>query len=191
MKEEQKQMITTKNIVMIGLFAAIIAVLAQIAIPTPWGIPITLQTFAVALTGYCLGKGKGTLATFIYIIIGLVGVPVYAGFGAGPAKLLGVTGGYIYGFLFLAFACGLEDTFKKKWISILFGILGLALCHVCGSIQFAFVSGRTVAEAFLYASLPYLLKDAVSVVAAYGLAIPIRKVIHSFQDSAKSASEVV
>lgn len=180
MREEQKQVITTKNIVMTGLFAAIIAVLAQIAIPTPWGIPITLQTFAVALTGYCLGKAKGTLATFIYILIGLAGVPVYAGFGAGPAKLLGVTGGYIYGFLFLAFACGLEDTFKKKWISIVFGILGLVLCHSCGSVQFAFVSGRTFLEAFLYASVPYLLKDVVSVVAAYGLAIPIRKAMHSF-----------
>lgn len=190
MREEKKQKITTKNIVMTGVFAAIIAVLAQVSIPTPWGIPITLQTFAVALAGYCLGKAKGTLATFVYIIIGLAGVPVYAGFGAGPAKLFGVTGGYIYGFLFLAFACGLEDTLKKKWISILLGILGLAFCHIFGSIQFAFVSGRTFGEAFLLASLPYLLKDLVSVVAAYGLAIPIRKVMQSFGDSVKSAREV-
>lgn len=188
---KEKQSFTTKNIVMIGLFAAIIAVLAQVSIPTPWGIPITLQTFAVALTGYCLGKAKGTLAAFIYILIGLVGVPVYANFGAGPAKLLGVTGGYIYGFLFLAFACGLEDTLKKKWVSILFGILGLALCHICGSVQFAFVSGRTFAEAFLFASLPYLLKDVVSIVAAYGLAIPIRKVMHSFKDSVQSTGEAL
>ncbi|MCM1495601.1 MAG: biotin transporter BioY [Bacteroides sp.] len=189
MREEQKQRITTKNIVMIGLFAAIIAVLAQISIPTPWGIPITLQTLAVALTGYCLGKAKGTLATVIYIIIGLAGVPVYAGFGAGPAKLLGVTGGYIYGFLFLAFACGLEDILKKKWLSIVSGILGLLLCHVCGSIQFAFVSGRTFAEAFLYASLPYLLKDVISVAVAYGLAVPIRKVMGSFQNAVEAARD--
>lgn len=191
MKEEPKQIFTTKGIVMTGVFAAIISVLAQVSIQMPWGIPITLQTFAVALTGYCLGKAKGTLATFIYIVIGLAGVPVYAGFGAGPAKLFGVTGGFIYGFLFLAFACGLEDTFKKKWLSILFGIIGLALMHLCGLIQFAFVSERTILEAFLFATAPYLAKDVISIIVAYGLAIPIRKVMHSFKDSERPTSEAL
>lgn len=186
MKEQQSQIFTTRGIVFTGVFAAIIAVFAQISIPTPWGIPITLQTFAVALTGYCLGKTRGTLATCVYILIGLAGIPVYAGFGAGPAKLFGVTGGYIYGFLFLAFACGLEDMMKVKWLSILAGILGLVLCHFCGSMQFAFVSERTLGEAFLFASAPYLVKDVISVMVAYGLAIPIRKVISLSEAPVKS-----
>ena len=71
---------TTKGIVMIGVFAAVTAVLAQVSIPTPWGIPITLQTFAVALAGYCLGKYKGMMSVLIYILLGLTGLPVFAGF---------------------------------------------------------------------------------------------------------------
>lgn len=177
MMKEKEQKLTTKTVVMIGVFAAIIAVLAQVSIPTPWGIPITLQTFAVALTGYCLGKYKGTMAVFIYILLGLVGVPVFTGFTAGFAKLFSVTGGYIWGFLFMVFACGLEDTIKKKWLSILFGILGLMICHIFGALQFAWVMNRNFAEAFLTASVPYLMKDIASVVVAYGLAIPIRKAI--------------
>lgn len=189
MSEEKKTVFTVKDIVFIGVFAAVTAVLAQVSIPTPWGIPITLQTFAVALTGYCMGKWKGTLSTFIYVLLGFIGVPVYAGLGAGPAKLFGLTGGFIWGFLFLAFACGLEDTIKKKWAAILFGILGLAVCHVCGLIQFALISGRTFGEAFLLATAPYLLKDVISVVAAFWLAIPIRKAMNMTGASVKRAAE--
>ncbi len=170
---------TTKGIVMIGVFAAVTAVLAQVSIPTPWGIPITLQTFAVALAGYCLGKYKGMMSVLIYILLGLTGLPVFAGFTGGIAKLAGATGGYIWGFLFMAFACGLEDTVKHKWISIFLGLLGLAVCHLLGAAQFAFLSQRTLAEAFLLASAPYLLKDVVSVAVAYGLAIPLRKAMRS------------
>lgn len=182
-QENRKQRFTTKAMVMIAVFAAVIAVLAQVSISTPWGIPITLQTFAVALVGYCLGKYKGTISVLVYILMGLVGVPVFANFTGGIAKLAGVTGGYIWGFLFLAFACGLEDTVKWKWISIPLGILGLAILHLLGVIQFAFVSERSITEAFFLASVPYLLKDVVSVVAAYGLAIPIRKVMLSMDES--------
>ena len=188
MSEEKKQVISVKSIVFIGVFAAVIAVLAQVSIPTPWGIPITLQTFAVALTGYCLGKWKGTLSTFIYVLIGFIGVPVYAGLGAGPAKLFGITGGFIWGFLFLALGCGLEDAIQKKWLSILFGILGLLICHVCGSIQFSLVSGRSLGESFLLASVPYLAKDVISVAVAYGLAIPIRKAMNLKKNKKASIS---
>lgn len=166
---------TVKDIVFIGVFAAVIAVMSQLSIPTPWGIPITLQTFAVALTGFALGKWKGTMATFVYILIGLVGVPVYSNFGAGPAKLFGLTGGFIWGFLFLAFASGWVESLQMKWLSIFLSIAGLLICHGCGAVQFAIVSNRTFLEAFLLASAPYLVKDIISIVVAYGLAIPIRK----------------
>lgn len=177
--EKKERVFTTKGIVMIGVFAAVTAVLAQVSIPMPWGIPITLQTFAVALTGYCLGKYKGTMSVLVYILLGVAGVPVFANLTGGIAKLAGATGGYIWGFLFMVFACGLEDTVKHKWISVLLGILGLAACHLLGVIQYAFLSQRTMAEAFLLASAPYLIKDVVSVAAAYGLAIPLRRAMQS------------
>ena len=75
MNEEKKPLFSVKSIVFIGVFAAVTAVLAQISIPTPWQIAFTLQTFAVALAGFCLGKFRGTLSIFVYILLGIVGVP--------------------------------------------------------------------------------------------------------------------
>lgn len=68
------------NIVMVGVFAAVLAVLSQISFPLPSDIPVTLQTFAVALCGYALGCKRGTLAVLVYIVLGAVGLPVFANF---------------------------------------------------------------------------------------------------------------
>ena len=85
------------NIVMVGVFAAVLAVLSQISFPLPSGIPVTLQTFAVALCGYALGCKRGTLAVLVYIVLGAVGLPVFANFSGGFGSLVGLAGGYIYG----------------------------------------------------------------------------------------------
>lgn len=95
------------NIVMVGVFAAVLAVLSQISFPLPSGIPVTLQTFAVALCGYALGCKRGTLAVLVYIVLGAVGLPVFANFSGGFGSLVGLAGGYIYGFLPMAALCGL------------------------------------------------------------------------------------
>ena len=83
------------NIVMVGVFAAVLAVLSQISFPLPSGIPVTLQTFAVALCGYALGCKRGTLAVLVYIVLGAVGLPVFANFSGGFGSLVGLAGGYI------------------------------------------------------------------------------------------------
>lgn len=96
-----------RGTVLCGLFAAIIAVLTLVTIPMPSGVPITLQTFAVALCGYSLGCAKGTAATFVYVALGAVGLPVFSGMKGGFSVLVGPTGGYIYGFVGMAALCGL------------------------------------------------------------------------------------
>lgn len=78
-----KAKIKTADLVIIALFAAITAVLSQIAIPMPTNVPVTLQTFAVALCGFCLGSKKGTAAILVYILLGAVGIPVFTGFKGG------------------------------------------------------------------------------------------------------------
>ena len=175
-KETDKKF-TIKDIVYIGVFAAIISVCALITIPTPWGVPFTLHTFAVALSAYCMGKWKGSLATTIWMLIGLVGVPVYSGFTAGPAKLFGPTGGYIWSFILMTFCCGIALNKQKKWLTVVFSILGLAVCYICGMLQFMLIMHMGMAEAFFLTIAPYMVKDIVSIFAAYGIAIPIRKVM--------------
>lgn len=150
-----------------GVFAALLAVLSQISIPLPTGIPVTLQTFAVALCGFALGPGLGAAAVGVYLALGAVGVPVFAGFSGGIGSFVGMTGGYLWAFLPMAFLCGLGARQKNRALALTVGFLGLVVCHLCGSFQFALVSAVSPWNAFLLASAPYLLKDAASLVAAY------------------------
>lgn len=158
------------NIVMVGVFAAVLAVLSQISFPLPSGIPVTLQTFAVALCGYALGCKRGTLAVLVYIVLGAVGLPVFANFSGGFGSLVGLAGGYIYGFLPMAALCGLGTKMPHRVLAVVLGVAGLAACHLCGTIQFGIISCNGPWAAFLVASVPYLVKDIVSVAAAYGVA---------------------
>ena len=95
MENEFSNRISVKNIVLAGMFAAFLAVMSQISLPMPTGVPITVQVFAVALVGVILGWKRGVLAVLVYILIGAVGVPVFANFKGGLSVLTGLTGGYI------------------------------------------------------------------------------------------------
>ena len=171
------------NLVLSGLFAAITAVLTLITIPMPSGVPITLQTFAVALAGYSLWFARGTISTIVYVAIGAVGLPVFSGMQGGVGVIAGPTGGFIIGFILLTACCGAAvrltgvkyrnnrkaatQSILTATIALVFGIIGLAFCHVLGTLQYAFVSNRNFGEAFMLVSLPYIVKDIVSVVGAY------------------------
>ena len=164
---------TTKNIVFIGLFAAIVAVLSQLSIPLPTNVPITLQTFAVALAGYFLGWKKGTIALVVYVLLGAVGAPVFSGWKGGYTVLTGFTGGFIYGFIIMALMCGLGSSLfssKKisgKVIAVALGIAGLLIDHFCGAVQYAFVAKISLSKSIWVVSVPFLVKDIISVIAAY------------------------
>lgn len=149
-----------------AVFTAVIAVSAQIHFPLPSGVPVTLQTLAVALCGYCLGLKRGMSAILVYILLGLVGAPVFSGFAGGVAVLFGKTGGFIIGFVFLVFACGAVSETEKKPIRLLLGIVGLVLCHLFGTVWYAFLTESSVAAAAVLVSLPFIVKDIICVVGA-------------------------
>lgn len=155
--------------------AALTAVLAQVAIPTPSGVPLTFQTLAVALTGCLLGPRGALMSVFAYVLLGACGVPVFASFGAGAGQLLGVTGGFLWGFFPMGALSGVGARMKGRAAGLLLCLAGGASCHALGVIQFALVSGRRLSEAFLLTSLPYLVKDALSVVAALYLAQALQR----------------
>lgn len=164
MKEKK---LTTKHILYAGMFAALLAALSQVAIPLPSGVPVTLQTFTVALTGVVLGWKLGSAAVIVYILLGLIGVPVFSHFTAGPGILFGMSGGFIFGFVFLAALCGFSAQPGNKGLRIVLGTAGLVICHVLGVLQFSLVTGTPAAASFFYVSAPYVLKDVISVVVAY------------------------
>ncbi len=172
--ERKAGKIATKEIVCVGMFAAILAVLSQISLPMPSGVPVTLQTFAVALTGVVLAWKLGTVSTLIYILLGAVGVPVFSGFSGGVQVLVNYTGGFIWGFIVMALLCGIGIQRKNKVLGIALGLAGLAVCHLFGVIQFMVVLKMGFAESFLLASMPYIIKDVISVVLAYIVGSQIR-----------------
>lgn len=162
---------------MAGLFTAILSVLSILTIPMPSGVPITLQTFAVALCGYVLGCKMGTASMAVYILLGFVGLPVFSGMKSGPAVIFGYTGGFLWGFLFLVLLCGWGMRRKHMIVKVLFSLSGIAICHLFGVIQYSIVSGNSVLNAFLLVSLPYLLKDVLSVAGAYFVAVAVRRAL--------------
>ncbi len=169
--------INSAKISLSALFCAIICILSQISVMTPFGIPLTLQTFAVCLCGCFLGAYYGTFATAVYIILGAVGMPVFTLFQGGAQILAGLTGGFIWGFLPLAFFSGLAVKPNKTALRFIYLFSGLLLCHLFGVLQFKFVSGNSLFSAFLISSLPYILKDAVCILLAFFSAHKIKKTL--------------
>lgn len=162
-------------LVYIGMFAAVLAVLSQISIPMPTGMPLTLQTFAVALTGAVLGWRLSLASTAVWVLLGAVGVPVFANFSGGPRILVGYTGGFIWGFFFMAALCGIGSAMKNKPFGLEIGFLGLLICHVLGSLQYALIANVGFRNSVLLVSVPYLVKDVFSVVLAFSVGTVIRK----------------
>lgn len=167
--------ITTKEIVCVGMFAALMTVLSQISVPMPSGVPITLQTFIMAFAGVVLSWKLATASTVVYILLGAIGVPVFANFHGGVQWLLNYTGGFIWGFILLAALCGIGTLLENKIYGILLGLVGLAGCHLLGVLQFMIVTKRGFAEAALMVSVPYLVKDSVSVVMAFVIGELVRR----------------
>ena len=167
--------LSTKNLALTGMFTAIIAVLSQISIPLPGGVPVTLQTFAISLCGYVLGWKLGLFSISAYIILGAVGIPVFASFKSGFGVLFGMTGGFIWGFIFMTLLCGLSKKFNNKFIGIALGLTGLIICHVLGVLQFSFVSGNSIKHSIYVASIPFIVKDSISIVATYFMSLILNK----------------
>lgn len=168
----KRKFLTTQEMVQIALFTAILAVLSQISFMLPGGIPVTLQTFGIVLIGAILGKKSGFLSVFLYLLIGMIGIPVFANFGGGIDALVGPTGGYLFGFLPMVFLTGLGSR-KSYHLGIFFSIIGLLICHVMGLLFYYQITGT-----WLLPSVPLMLaKDLVTTVVAVSLGREIYKIL--------------
>ena len=165
----------TADIILVGMFAAVLGILSQIQVPSPTGVPMTMQTFGVALMGVFLGRKKGLLSMLIYVLLGCVGVPVFAGLSGGPQALVSFSGGFIWGFFVLTLCCAMGETRKNYGFKMALGILGIAACHILGILQFMVLTSSGFTEAFLLVSAPYLIKDVLSVLLAYIVGGILRK----------------
>ncbi|MCF0132666.1 MAG: biotin transporter BioY [Blautia sp.] len=174
----------TKDIVLIGMFAVIMAICSWISIPT--AVPFTLQTMGVFLAVGVLGGKRGSMTVLIYILLGLVGVPVFHGFTGGPGILFGNTGGYIIGFLGSALVMWLVEKVAGgrlgKWVRILSMLAGLCVCYTFGTIWFVFVYTRNVGTVGLMTVLgwcvfPFIIPDLIKIMLAFMLSNRLRQYV--------------
>ena len=164
----------TSDLVYIALFAVLISVCSWIAVPSP--VPFTLQTFAVFLAVGLLGGKRGTLAVLVYLLLGAVGIPVFASFNAGIGVLLGPTGGYLLGFLLSALTYWLTTARLGTGlpVRICAMALGLMICYAFGTAWFMVVYAQasgpiTLTKALSWCVVPFLIPDGIKLALAVTL----------------------
>lgn len=160
----------TKDLVICGLFAALIGILAQISIPLPAGVPLTMQTLAVSLAGIILGSKKGLIATLVYVLMGAIGLPVFAGFTGGFGIVMGATGGFIISFPIMAYVIGLITERTSNKVIIFFAmLLGSIVNYVIGMAQFMLITNSSITQAFVACVAPFILTGLLKAVLATGV----------------------
>lgn len=166
-----------KNIVLVSMFTSLICVLSIVAIPTPSGVPITLQTFIIATCAYTLGTKLSLASVLIYIILGVIGVPVFSNMSSGIMHILGLTGGFITGFIFMTILISYSNKFKNKIIMYFISILGILFCHTIGVLQYSYLSRNSVLNSFFLVSAPFLIKDIFFVMIAKFFSVNLKNIL--------------
>lgn len=158
----------------------------------PFGqIPFTLQTFAVFLSVLVLGGRAGTMSVAIYIVLGIIGLPVFSSFQGGTSYLAGPTGGYIFGFFFIAILYRIFEKFCEKSLLIKIAVLlaGLAACYTVGAIWFVFASsgGQSIGfgQALKTCVLPYIIPDIAKLALALFLSSKLRPLVEKYTQTEK------
>ncbi len=176
-KEIKKNAIGIRSMTATALMAAVLCVIGPFSIPIG-PIPLSLALVGIYLCAYTLGAKRGTLAVFIYILLGAVGLPVFTGFAGGPAKLFGPTGGYIAGYLLTAFICGIfTERFTKWYVQLAGMVLGLIACYTLGTLWFMFQAHVSFIEALATCVIPFVVFDLIKIALGMSLGMAIKKAL--------------
>lgn len=151
---------------LVSVMAAVLCIIGPVTIPVGM-VPVSLLPVILYLMVYVLGMWRAVSSCLVYICIGLIGLPVFSGFSAGPAVLFGPTGGYIFGYLLLILCTGLfiEKTTKKRW-HLLGMLLGLFLCYLFGTGWLMIVTHLAFGKAVMAGVAPFVLFDLAKILAA-------------------------
>ncbi|MCR5429870.1 MAG: biotin transporter BioY [Eubacterium sp.] len=187
---DNKRLFSVYNLVLIAIFVVLITVCTWITIPVGT-IPFTLQTFAVFVTGGLLGAKRGTIAVIVYILLGIIGVPVFSAFSSGIVKFIpntetGMTGGYIIGFVFTTIIIGIfknlardKDT-KNKALLIGEGmVVGDIVCLAFGTIWFWLFNPMHLGlgASIVGCVVPFIIPEIVKIIVALILVLRLEKIV--------------
>ena len=174
---------SAKDMAYVAIMAVVIAICSWISIPTT--VPFTLQTFAVFLAVGVLGGRRGTFAVLVFILLGAVGLPGFAGFNGGLGVLLGTTGGYLLGFLLsaLLYWAMTRALGEKTPVMVAAMVLGLIVCYAFGTAWFMIVYARNsgaigLGTALGWCVFPFVIPDLVKIALAVGLTRVLKPHVH-------------
>lgn len=162
----------------IALITAITCIIAPFSIPIPISlVPISLTNLVLYISPYILGSKNATISYFLYLLLGAVGIPVFSSFSGGLAKLVGPTGGYLFGFIFLVFITGffIERFHGNRIFAIIGMVIGTIICYIFGTLWLAYQLDLTFVAGLAVGVTPYIAGDIVKII----LAIIIGPLLHS------------
>ena len=188
-----------------ALFTAVLCVFSPFTIPIPMSpVPLSLSTFVIYLAAVLLGAKQSAWCVLVYLLLGMVGLPVFSGFSGGIGVLFGPTGGYLIGYVPCAWIVGwlgkakkgvnskgftkgfpessIGRFFNRRFIkNVLAMIVGTLACYSLGTVWFLLImqGSYTITQALLVCVVPYLFFDLVKILAAAGVAEPIRRVLRN------------
>ncbi len=190
---EKTKKMTTYKMALIALMTALLCILGPLSLTLPFTpVPVSLATLAIYLAAFVLGwKGAG-LSCLLYLLLGLLGIPVFSGYSAGAGKLFGPTGGYLAGYLFLALISGwFIETFQGKWHlhfipaglmprlraagPLLGMLLGTLALYLLGTGWLAYTAGMTFQKALMAGVIPFIPGDLAKMAIALGLGPTVQK----------------
>ena len=161
---------SVKTMTMCAIMAALMCILGPMSIPIG-AVPISFTNLVIYLTVYLLGAKKGCISYLIYMLLGVVGLPVFSGYTGGIAKLAGPTGGYLVGFILLALISGivLEKTNRNIVWSFVGMVAGTAIAYLFGTVWFVIQAQCTVGYALSVCVMPFIPFDLLKMVIAIAL----------------------
>ncbi|MCD8221325.1 MAG: biotin transporter BioY [Clostridiales bacterium] len=160
----------------VAIFTALMCILAPMSVPIG-PIPISLANLVMFLSLYVVGRKNSSISVLIYLLLGLVGLPVFSGYTGGPAKLLGPTGGYLMGYILIPLIGGLAV--EKQPANYLLQLIAItfseALCYALGTAWFVYLMKCTLAYAMSVCVFPFIGLDLCKIVAAMLVGTQIRR----------------
>ena len=166
----------------IALMSAVLCVISPFTIPVPASpVPLSLALFAVYLAAVLLGAKRGALSVLVYLLLGMVGLPVFSGFSGGFGILAGPTGGYLVGYIPCALLIGylVERKGSRTVWNVGAMVLGTIVCYLLGTLWFlVMMEGTyTIKQALFVCAVPYLLFDVVKIGLAGSISVPVRRML--------------
>jgi biotin transport system substrate-specific component len=171
-----KTKLSIKEITLIGMCAALMVIFSQIAIPVPFTVvPITLQVFGIVLLATITGKKIAPISLAVFACIGAIGLPVFSNFSGGFGVIAGPKGGYIIGFIVMAFIIGLFSEKDNKVLIFVGAYIGTLVDYIFGVAQLMFILNLNLEQALVAGFYPFVIKDIIIIPIAVFVALAVKK----------------